>query len=93
MVALHLDNNTAKASLHNQGGTIPLFLSRLACHILNMADMHGITLIPAYISAHLNVETDYLSQRRLVPDCKSGVHSINWSWSIAQTADTYKLHP
>ena len=33
-----------------------VFLSRSACHILNMADMHGITLFPAYIPTHLNVE-------------------------------------
>ena len=35
------------------------FLFRLACHILNLSDIHGITLIPAYITAHLNVEDDY----------------------------------
>ena len=33
-----------------------LFLSRLACCILNLANKHGITLIPAYIHTHLNVE-------------------------------------
>ena len=31
-------------------------LSRLACHILNLAKKHGITLIPAYKPTHLNVE-------------------------------------
>ena len=36
------------------------FLSRLAVHILNLADMHG-TLIPAHIATHLNVEDDYVS--------------------------------
>ena len=31
VVALHLENNTAKAYLCNQGGTVSPFLSRLAC--------------------------------------------------------------
>ena len=35
-----LDNRTAKIYLCNQGGTACLFLSRLACHILNLADKH-----------------------------------------------------
>ena len=60
-VALHLDNSTAKAYLCNQGGTVSPFLSRLACQILNLTDKHGITLIPAYIPTHLNVEANYLS--------------------------------
>ena len=34
---------------------------------INLANMHGITLIPAYIAAHLNVEADFLSWGRLVP--------------------------
>ena len=43
------------------------FLSSLACHILNLANKHGITFILAYISTHLNVEADYLFQDQLVP--------------------------
>ena len=35
VVALHLDNGTAKAYLCNQGGTVSPFLSRLACQILS----------------------------------------------------------
>ena len=61
VVALHLDNSTAKAYLCNQGGTVSPFLSRLACWILHLTDKHGITLIPAYIPAHINVEANYLS--------------------------------
>ena len=61
VVALHLDNNTAKAYLCNQGDTVSHFLSRLACQILSLTDKHGITLILAYIPTHLNVEADYLS--------------------------------
>ena len=49
VVALHLDNNTAKAYLCKQGGTVSPFLSRLACWILSLTDKLGITLIPAYI--------------------------------------------
>ena len=60
--ALHLDNSTAKAYLCNQGGTVSPFLSRLACRILSLTDKHGITLLPAYIPTHLNVEADFLSQ-------------------------------
>ena len=61
VVALHLDNSTAKAYLCNQGGTVSPFLSRLACQILSLTDKHGITLLPAYIPTHLNVEADFLS--------------------------------
>ena len=68
MVALHLDNSTAKAYLCNQGGTVSLFLSRLACQILSLTNKHSITLIPAYIPTHLNVEVDYLSQGQLLPE-------------------------
>ena len=60
VVALHLDNSTAKAYLCNQGGTVSPFLSRLACRILSLTDKHGITLLPAYIPTHLNVEADFL---------------------------------
>ena len=42
------------------------FVYRLACWILNLTDKHGITLIPAYIPTHLNVEADYLSQNWLL---------------------------
>ena len=62
VVALHLDNSTAKAYLCNQGGTVSPFLSRLACQIQSLTDKHGITLLPAYIPTHLNVEADFLSQ-------------------------------
>ena len=68
VVALHLDNSTAKAYLCNQGGTVSPFLSRLACWILSLTDKHGITLLPAYIPTHLNVEADFLSQDWLLPE-------------------------
>ena len=42
------------------------FLSRLACWILGLTDKHGITLLPAYIPTHLNVEADYRSQNQLL---------------------------
>ena len=66
VVALHLDNSTAKVYLCNQGGTVSPFLSRLACWILSLTDKHGITLLPAYIPTHLNVEVDFLSQDQLL---------------------------
>ena len=68
VVALHLDNSTAKVYLCNQGGTVSPFLSRLACWILILTNKCGITLIPAYIATHLNVEADYLSQDQLLSE-------------------------
>ena len=68
VVALHLDNSTAKAYFCNQGGTVSPFLSRLACQILSLTNKHGITLLPAYIPTHLNVEVDFLSQDQLLPE-------------------------
>ena len=44
------------------------FLSRLTCRILSLTDKHGITLLPAYIPTHLNVEADFLSQDQLFPE-------------------------
>ena len=66
VVALHLDNSTAKAYLCNQGGTLSPFLSRLACQVLSLTSKHSIALIPAYIPTHLNVEANYLSQGQLL---------------------------
>ena len=58
VVALHLDNSTAKAYLCNDGGMVSPFLSRLAYQVLSVTDKHSITLIPAYIPTYLNVESD-----------------------------------
>ena len=52
VVALQPENSTTKAYLCNQGGTVLLFLSRPACDILKVANLHGITLIPAYLPMH-----------------------------------------
>ena len=68
VVALHLDNSTAKVYLCNQDGTVSPFLSRLACRILSLTDKHGITFLPAYIPTHLNAEADFLSQDQLLPE-------------------------
>ena len=43
-------------------------LSRMACWIMRMTNKHGITLIPAYIPTHLNVDVDYLSLNWLLPE-------------------------
>ena len=56
VAALHLDNSTSKAYLCNQGGTAHPFLFSLAWHILNLTDKYGITLVPACIPTHFNVE-------------------------------------
>ena len=78
VVALHLDNNTVKAYLCNQGGTVSHFLSRLASQILSLTDKHSITLFPPYIPTYLSVEADYLSQGKLL---------LKWHLPpIAQTA-------
>ena len=88
VVALHLGNNTAKAYLCNQGGTVSPFLSRLACLILSLTDKHGITLIPAYIPTHLNVEASYLSRDGML---------LDWDWhllhQVAQAAFHLWGHP
>ena len=68
VVALYLDNSTAKAYMCNQGGTVSPILSKLACWILNLTDKHGITLISAYIPTHLNVEANYLSWGQMLPE-------------------------
>ena len=68
VVALHLDNSTAKVYLCNQGGTVSPFLSRLACQILSLTDKHGIALLPAYIPTHLSVEADFLSWDWMLPE-------------------------
>ena len=60
VATLHLDTSITKAYLCNQGGTASLFLSGLACHILNLAKKHGISLMQVYIPTYLNVEADYL---------------------------------
>ena len=56
VAASPLDNSTSEAYLCNQGGTISL--SRLASHILNLANKNGITLNPVYIHTHLNMEAE-----------------------------------
>ena len=68
VVALHLDNSTAKAYLCNQGGIVSPFLSRLACQILSLSGKHSITLIPAYIPTHLGMEANYLSWDWMLPE-------------------------
>ena len=68
VVAMYLDNSTAKAYLCNQGGTVSPFLSRLACQTLSLTDKHGITHIPVYVPTHLNVEANYLSWDQMLPE-------------------------
>ena len=65
VVALYLENSMTHAYLCNQGGTVSPLLSMLVYWILNLTDKHGITLFPAYIPTHLNVEANYLSQDQM----------------------------
>ena len=75
VVALYVDNSTANTYLCNQDDTTSHFLCRLACCILNLADKQHITLIPKYISTHLNVEADYLFK---VGWFLSGTYFLAW---------------
>ena len=68
MVALLLDNSAAKTCLCKQGGTSSPFLSGIACHIFNLANILGINLLPLYILTHLDMEADYHSWERLVSE-------------------------
>ena len=89
VAAFQFNNNFAKAYFRNQGGTTSLFLSRVACCILNLADKHvkhGVTLIPIYIPTHLNVEAKYPSQGWLIPEW----HVLP---CIAQAAFNLWCHP
>ena len=67
VVVLHFDNSTAQDYLCHQGGMASIFISRLACCILNLTNKHDMTLIPLCIPTHLHVEAHYLSQGQLVP--------------------------
>ena len=89
VVALHLDNSTAKAYLCKQGGTVSPFLSKLTCWILSLTDKYGVTLIPAYIPAHLNVVADYLSQDQLLPEwhlLPQVIHAAFHLWDLPEVA-------
>ena len=68
LVALHSVNSTAKAYLCNQVGRVSPFLSRLACQILSLTSKLSITLIPAYMPTHLNVEANYLLWGQMLLD-------------------------
>ena len=59
------------------------FLSLLAFQILSLTNKHGITLIPAYIPTHLNVEADFISQDWLLPEwhlLPQGAHAVFHLW-------------
>ena len=74
VVGLYLDNNTSKAYLCNQGGTVSPIFSRLACWILSLTDKHDITLIAAYTPTHLNVKANYLSWDQMLLE----LHPLFW---------------
>ena len=66
--SLHLDNDTAKVYLCNQGSTASNFLFETSLLHFNLAGINGFNLLPAYLPTHLKVEAEYLSQVRFVPE-------------------------
>ena len=60
-VALLLDNSTTNGYLSNQGSKLSLFLQKPACHIVNLANKHSVTLFQHIYMLNLNVEAEYLS--------------------------------
>ena len=92
LVSLYLDNSTVKAYLYNQGYTVSLS-SWLACHILNHSQKHGITLTLGYINTHLNVEADYLSWRRLVPEWHLLPHIAEVAFQLWGQQEIDHWHP
>ena len=66
VASLHLYVSTGKAYICNQGGTVLMFLSRLAGCILSQANKCGITLIPTYILIHVNIKADYCGENWLL---------------------------
>ena len=87
VVALHLENSTTKAYLCNQGGTVSPFLSRLSCQILSQTHKHSISLIPAYIPTHLNVEANYLSWGWLFLEWLF-TFGVNQKWDLLASSST-----
>ena len=61
-------------------------LSRLVCHISNLADKHGITFIPAYIPTYLSVEAHF--QGKVGPQVASSSSHCQSSFPVLEaTAD------
>ena len=52
-------------------------LSRPAHHILNLAEMHEINLLAAYLATHLNMEAYYYSEGLLAPSPSHSGGSIS----------------
>ena len=65
VVALHLDNSTAKGICVIKMAQCLLIFP--GWQILGLTYKQSITFIPAYIPTHLNVEADYLTQGWLLP--------------------------
>ena len=81
MVSLHLDNDTAKAYICIQSGTISSFSFLTNLLLFNLADKHGINLIAVYIHAcSFNVESNSLMEKvgsRVAPVSFHGSGSIS----------------
>ena len=65
-----------------------LFFPGWPAEILSLTDKHGITLLPAYIPTHLNVEADYLSlgsvASGVVPPPSGGSRLLFALWSLPE---------
>ena len=61
VIALHLDNSTAKTYLCYKGHTVSQCIFRLVSCILNVGDKHDISFTPVYIPTYCNLEANYLS--------------------------------
>ena len=91
-----MEKRTAKVYSCNQDGTVSVFLYREACHILNLDNKHGITLIPVYIPTLLSMDANYLTWGRLVPGWHLLPHSaevafqlkVNWEVDLLASSCT-----
>ena len=86
VVVKHLASNIARAYLCGQSGTVARFISRLACHWLNLAYKHEITPISAYIPLHPCSESHISIVGKVGSRvASSGSHSwkfgLNWRWA------------
>ena len=61
VVALYLDNITAKPYFYNHVGMVPLFF-RVACHVMNHTDKPFITPFLSYLSISMWKPTIYCEE-------------------------------
>ena len=79
VVVLYLDNSTTKGYLCNQGVSF-----QTSC-VLNLANKHILTVIPAYIPTHLKVEVKYLFRDTGLRMISSSFHNFSEISSLMST--------